>query len=338
MSNEKILTVSIAGYNIEKYVNTTLSSFIVPEIMEDIEIILVNDGSKDKTSEVGHKFVEMYPDTFIVLDKENGGYGSTINEAVRVAKGKYFKTVDGDDWVDKNGLLKLVKYLKNAKDDIVVTNFARVNDKNKKIFPTVFECSNYNRTLEFNDEYNGQKLFMQALTIKTEILKKSEIKITEHCFYTDIEYILTPAIYYNTITFLNEIVYMYRIAVNEQSMSVEGRKKHIDEQMRIYRKMTAYYKSTREKLGKGQQNFFVTILSEMYKSYIMTILSLSISKEAKDRLFDIEAYTRSIVPDIFSETYKYKTISALRRTNYTTYFAESEAYKLYQKLLKIVGR
>lgn len=110
----KILTISIAAYNIEKYVNETLDSFVIPEVMDDIEIILVNDGSKDGTGKLARSYESEYPNTFIIVDKENGGYGSTINTSVEIASGKYFKTVDGDDWVDRQGFIKLVEYLKRS--------------------------------------------------------------------------------------------------------------------------------------------------------------------------------------------------------------------------------
>lgn len=335
---DKILSISIASYNIEKYVNETLGSFVISEVLKDIEVIVVNDGSKDKTSELAYEFSKKYPDTFVVIDKANGGYGSTINASTRIARGKYFKTVDGDDWVDKQGFIKLVNYLKTVNDDMVVTNFARVNDKNKKMTPTRFHCRGYEKTFLFEDMYDDQELFMQALTIKTEILKQLQLEITEHCFYTDIEYILTPVPMINTISFLDEYVYMYRVAVNEQSMSVAGKRKHIDEQLKIYKKMTALYNSVKSELGKGKQRFFIIILSEMYKSHITAILSLKISDKSKKRLLEIEKYTKKQVNDIYQETYKYKTIKVLRKTNYLTYSIGSILYKIYQKVLVISGR
>jgi len=334
----KILTISIASYNIEKFINNTLGSFVIKDLLEDIEVIVVNDGSKDHTSMLAHEFQNKYPDTFVVLDKENGGYGSTINASSRIARGKYFKTVDGDDWVDENGMRKLIKYLRKTDDDLVVTNFSRINDKTGKRSNTIFECMAYEQSFLIDDVYNGQHLFMQALAIKTDILKQMNLNITSHCFYTDIEYILTPLPYCNTISFLNEFVYMYRVAVNEQSMSVAGKKKHIDEQLKVFKKMLSYYINKKDSMGKGKCLFFVTILSEMYKSHITAILSLEISQTSKSRLLDIEHYLNSQSPEVYKYTEHYKTIKVLRSTRYLSYVPGSIAYKIYQKALASIGR
>ena len=103
MENEKVLTISIAAYNVEKYLDNTLNSLICNK-MDKLEVIIQNDGSKDSTCEVAKKYVEKYPNVFILNDKKNGGYGSTINASLKMAKGKYFKQLDGDDWFDTSNL------------------------------------------------------------------------------------------------------------------------------------------------------------------------------------------------------------------------------------------
>lgn len=100
----KILTVVIPTYNIEKYIETCLNSFVIPEVMEKLEVLVVNDGSKDSSAVLARAYEERYPDTFRVIDKENGGHGSTINRGLLEAAGTYFKVVDGDDWWRGNHL------------------------------------------------------------------------------------------------------------------------------------------------------------------------------------------------------------------------------------------
>ena len=102
--------------------------------------------------------------------------------------------------------------------------------------------------------------------------------------------------------------------------------------------MTAFYNSVKSELGKGKQRFFIIILSEMYKSHITAILSLNMSDKSKKRLLEIEKYTMEQVNDIYNETYKFKTIKILRKTNYLAYSIGSILYKTYQNLLVISGR
>ena len=111
----KTLTVSIASYNVEKFLRETLDSLCSPDIIEDIEVIIVNDGSKDSTVSIAREYVKKYPESFILIDKENGGYGSTINSSLSIANGKYFRILDGDDWVDTNEFSLFVKKPINPK-------------------------------------------------------------------------------------------------------------------------------------------------------------------------------------------------------------------------------
>ena len=128
----KTITVSIAAYNVEKFMDEALSSLTCPEILDDIEIIIVNDGSKDSTADIAKRYVEKYPDSFFLIDKNNGGYGSTINASIAEASGKYFRLLDGDDWLDKEEFTKYVKALKEVDTDLVITDFVKRIQTNKE--------------------------------------------------------------------------------------------------------------------------------------------------------------------------------------------------------------
>ena len=118
----KILTVSVACYNVEKFVEEALKPFTMEEVVNDIEVLVVNDGSKDQTSALAHRFEKDYPNTFKVIDKENGGYGSTINTSLKIATGKYFKLLDGDDWYNPEYIRHYLDILKNSEEDLVITS------------------------------------------------------------------------------------------------------------------------------------------------------------------------------------------------------------------------
>ena len=130
---DKILTIGIPSYNAAKTLKYCLDSLVIEEVLNDIQIVIVNDGSKDKTSEIGHSFEEKYPDTIIVIDKENGGHGSGINTTIERAVGKYMKIVDSDDTVDRDGFIELINELKNTNADLILTPYYKVM-KGKKEF------------------------------------------------------------------------------------------------------------------------------------------------------------------------------------------------------------
>ena len=123
---EKILSVSIASYNVEKFIRKALDSCCIPEIMDRLEVLVVNDGSTDSTLQIAREYEQQYPQTFRVIDKKNGGYGSTVNASIKAATGRYFRLLDGDDWFDREGLIGFIEELSEAQEDMIIAQFKRV--------------------------------------------------------------------------------------------------------------------------------------------------------------------------------------------------------------------
>src|SRR5574344_1213565 len=108
----KILTIIIPTYNMEKYLRRCLDSLIIDEEgMKQLEVLVINDGSKDSSSQIAHEYQDKYPDMFRVIDKENGGHGSCCNVGLREAKGKYIRFLDSDDWFDQKNFPKFIELL-----------------------------------------------------------------------------------------------------------------------------------------------------------------------------------------------------------------------------------
>lgn len=118
---EKKLSVTIPCYNVSEYLNETLDSLIRCRTIDFLDIIIVDDGSKDNTLDIANSYVKQYPDSIRIVAKENGGHGSTINEGLKIAVGKYFAVIDGDDWVDSGIMDELVNYLAKVDTDVVIT-------------------------------------------------------------------------------------------------------------------------------------------------------------------------------------------------------------------------
>ena len=108
----KILTISVAAYNLENMIKENLDSFICCKEKENIEVIVTDDGSKDNTSKIVEEYEKKYPGIIKLVKQKNQGAGSTVNSGIKNAKGKYFKMIDGDDWVEPENLDKLINYLK----------------------------------------------------------------------------------------------------------------------------------------------------------------------------------------------------------------------------------
>ena len=130
--NGKLLTVSIAAYNVEAYLTETLESLAVPEILDELEVLVIDDGSTDSTGEIARKYAEKYPGTFHLISKENGGYGSTINRGLTEASGRYFKQLDGDDSFSED-LADFIRLLRERSEDLIITRVIRRSEKDGKV-------------------------------------------------------------------------------------------------------------------------------------------------------------------------------------------------------------
>ena len=320
-NSKKILSVSIASYNVEKFLDQTLESCLVPEIMDRLEVIIVNDGSKDGTADVAKKYTEKWPDTFILVDKENGGYGSTVNAGIKTATGKYFRLLDGDDWFDKDGLREFIGILEQAQEDMVIARFRRVFESDGHTEERD-EGENVPFVTGTFDELPDKAWFtMHAITYRTSLLKENNVTITEHCFYTDQEYDLLPLRWVNTVRIAPVTVYCYRIGRGEQSVSVAGLEKHYNEQTIVLKKLYNVYSDVHKRQNK-KDNYIYKYFVKRTRFQIRTYLVISKSEQHKKELVDFMNYLKAQQPDIYGDLLKQsKFVKLLVWSNFAAYGA-----------------
>ena len=106
----KCLTVTVPCYNSESYLERCVESLLKER--DGLEIILVDDGSTDRTGQLADQYARVYPDVVRVVHKKNGGHGSGVNAGLMLANGIYFKVVDSDDWLDEAAFHKLMSVLR----------------------------------------------------------------------------------------------------------------------------------------------------------------------------------------------------------------------------------
>ena len=205
INNSKILTVVIPAYNMEKYLNRSLDSILCGDLIADIEILVVNDGSKDQTLKIAREYEDKYPDIVKVVDKENGGWGSAINKAISIALGKYFKILDADDWYDKALFHGFIGELKKIDSDLLLTPYRYVYVAEGTQKDVLFKNIEYNREYAYSDLLTldcGVDWFeMPSITYRTELLQTNKIRVSE-CFYSDIEYDYLPIKFVKSFIFL----------------------------------------------------------------------------------------------------------------------------------------
>lgn len=268
---EKILSISVAAYNVQNTLAETLESFLVSSVIDDIEVIVVNDGSNDKTLSIANEYRTKYPETFIVIDKENGGHGSTINASMRIARGKYYKIVDGDDWVYSANLESYIQQLKECDADIVSTDFVEYYEKNatEKLVRNAVFSDGITRDIE---EYIGKRQFaMHEIAVRTSILRKNNVLISENCFYVDHEFMQYSIGFANTLCELDNCIYKYRIGSQGQSVSPINRKKRIKDQIWVLEDLLKWYQCNYLKISEikrhNSRNNITNMLSYTLESF-----------------------------------------------------------------------
>lgn len=213
---EKILSIIIPTYNMEKYLRRCLDSLIVKENLEMLEVWVVNDGSKDGSSAIAHEYADKYPSVFNVIDKQNGNYGSCINAALPRCTGKYVKVLDSDDWYDTESLNNWIKRLANTGTDAVLTNcnICHSNGKIKNLFLDYEDNQNLDTSIDVIKYF-----CMHHVAYKMSIFKDLDYKQTEGVSYTDQEWIFYPMFNVKSAIFHNECIYQY--AVGREGQTIE---------------------------------------------------------------------------------------------------------------------
>ena len=237
----KYITFAIPSYNSEKYMRKCIDALLPGG--DDVEIIIVNDGSKDNTGKIADEYEKKYPGICVAVQKENGGHGSGVNKGLELAKGVYYKVIDSDDWLDKDAypilLNQIKKFVDEDKDvpDLIIGNYIydHFDEGTKKvirynhIFPSD-RAFTWNEVKNFTPDKN---LLMHSLYYKSETLRKSGIKLPEHTFYVDNIFAFMPLTLCEKLYYMNLDLYHYYIGRADQSVNTSVMCKRIDQQLRV---------------------------------------------------------------------------------------------------------
>ena len=238
-----LLSFVVPSYNSQDYLDRCIDSMLPAP--DDVEIIIVNDGSTDGTQAMADQYASTNPGHVRVVNKVNGGHGSAINSGLAAAQGRYFKVVDSDDWVDSDAYEKLLTALRGypteAGPDLVVTNFVYEKEgkrhKHAMTFRNVFDTDRvvgWEQTGRFR---RSQYLLMHALTYRTGLLREVGLQLPEHTFYVDNLYAYVPMARVRRLAYVDADLYRYYIGREGQSVQEEVMIKRIDQQLRVNRLM-----------------------------------------------------------------------------------------------------
>ena len=301
-SEKKVLSVCVPSYNVEKYLDRCLYTLIDHSMAGYLDIMVVDDGSKDHTSLIGHEYARRYPQIIRLISKENGGHGSTINRAIKEAKGKYFRTVDADDWVDSVQLENLLNYIveNNVDADVISSNYHEINIETSERNPVTqgFPVKS-DMVYSFGDvDPEKTYLTLASMQIKTDILRKMKVQLQEHTFYVDVEFILFPIPYVHSLQFTENYIYKYARGNAEQSVALPNMVKRYDHHNRVMKRVLAYER--RVKMDQGQKNYYDEILKRLLCTHYYLGLAYDEDKErGYKRAKDFDVFLKKVRPDLY---------------------------------------
>ena len=336
---DKVITFCIAAYNVEKYIKKVLESLVKIK-GSDFEILVINDGSTDDTLKIAKFYEEKYGDVIRVINQENKGHGGALNTGIREAHGKYFRAVDGDDWVDTTEADKLLELLRTENEDMILSNFIEYYEDGKTIKRSLNNLKD-GKVYSFSELYDKKiKFVYHNVIFKTSILKSFKKLMTENCFYVDMEYICFPVKYVNTIKYFDVNIYCYRIGREGQSISEEGRKKNISDICRASYSLSRWFEKNKYIKNKKKRKFFKIRASDMCSYYYQTILMFSPDNMRKKELMMFDRHLKSDFREIydFMETEEgvhnkglNRRIIQMRRSHYLVY----EPYGICRKIKRV---
>lgn len=321
---EKLLTIIVPVYNVAPFLEECLSSLCLPEEAGYLEVLIVNDGSTDNSAEIAQKFVWRYPEIFCLYNKENGGHGSAMNAGVMLARGKYLKVVDGDDWTEKSELKKLLSFLKSSSCDAVATDYCWVNDKTKikKNAPIcAFQGVEYGKEYKFEEIAPKAYLKMHNMTVLTSIFREHCPPFDEHCFYVDNEFILYPIPFINTIAFLDMRLYMYRIGLQSQSIDIRKMQEREEQHRKVLFRLLEYFEKIKgEQRNEAAVGYVADGIARMLTSQFKIYLSFEPSKIQKEKIRELDSHISDCYPEIYHAV-RNKFVKLLRLSGYHLYGA-----------------
>ena len=273
---DKLLTIVVPTYNISEYIEKCINSFLEvnEKYYKDFEVIVVNDGSTDNSVQVVENLIIASNLDLRIISKENGGHGSTINVGITEAKGKYFKVIDGDDWIDISSFETLLEKLKTIDIDMVISNYTEQHVYN-----------NSKKTIGFVERIvpdvileglPDRRIPMHALTYKTSILKNNNIRLSE--------YTLLPIKYVKNYVYYNLDIYQYFLGRPDQSMHINIMKQKSDHHYRVTKRILEFYKEIHT--DKIQEN----IVREALIYLINKQCQLAIMNDKLEEMYELFDY------------------------------------------------
>lgn len=308
----KLLSVIIPAYNMEAYLSQCVESIIRTTSRTALEIIIVNDGSEDKTLRIAQQYADKYPNTVRVIDKENGNYGSTINAALPIVDGEYVKILDADDKFEGSRLAEYLTTLQRLKGvDMFVTPFIEATKyRERKVKYNIYGRKAY----ELNREYDAEKVLsdgairffmMHSLCYRTEMLREMNYHQSEGVSYTDQEWAFYPLFNVKTIAFADIPLYRYNATRQGRTMDDAVLMRSLSQLVTVTESLAKYFlESPKEDFSEARVAFLRNVVADRVKIVLRKyLLVMSDAEFAESDFKEVYGRMMQIVRDCHIENF-----------------------------------
>ncbi len=263
----KILTVVVPTYNMEKYLRRCLDSLIIKDenLFDTLEVLVVIDGGNDSSSNIAHEYQDKFPQVFRVIDKENGGHGSCCNVGIREGRGKYIHFLDSDDWFDEYNFPLYLQRLQKETSDVVVTQrmdeYVSSGTSEKHSFSSI----TYEKKYSF-DEMRGKgfSFSLHEVSYNTDNLRKFDIRFQEKVSYDDTILRFAGFLGTNKLAFYDMVLYHYMLGREGQSVDM----------ITFTRKFNQFYAQIEDLFMNYKR---VRNVSEIQNEFLREVLNININ-------------------------------------------------------------
>lgn len=308
---DKVLTVIIPMYNMEKYLRKCLDSLIIEdnELFGTLEVLVVNDGSRDSSSAIAHEYQGRYPDVFRVIDKENGNYGSCVNRGLKEAAGKYVRVLDADDTFDTENFSCFLNYMADKDVDCVISDMMQVDGlgAEKEICRFNLPEDRSFSLAELGEAVND--LWMHCVCYKAVNLRAMNYRQTEGISYTDQEWICLPMSVCRSLAYFPKVIYRYLVGRDGQTIDPLVWERNFWMEVQGAKEMMKYRDSVHGSMVPDQNFIDLRIKIRMraiYFAYLIKFSSFSNDELVRDLDSCLMAYDRRMYDDFSAYTYTKK--------------------------------
>lgn len=301
----KLLSFAVPCYNSEAYMEKCIESLLPGG--KDIEILIVDDGSSDRTAEIADAYAAQYPDMIQAIHQPNGGHGAAVNTGLKHASGVYFKVVDSDDWLDRDSYLRVLKRLRtliklNTLPDMFLANY--VYEKEGSKHKAVMRQKGFPKEKMFSWDdvghlFKGHYILMHSVIYRTQMLHDCGLQLPEHTFYVDNIYVYKPLPYVKNMYYMDVDLYRYYIGREDQSVNEQTMIRRIDQQIRVNKIMFADVNLLAVKDKKCRRYMFNYL--EIVTTITVTLAILSGTKENLHKRDELWEYMKQTDRQLYNK-------------------------------------